>query len=124
MPDYHLVIADGGFKNNLAYGSFKIYNDRGLTVGQKQFIIGLGTNNRAEYIALLNALSWCLENDVTQVVVMMDSKLIINQVKKIWRCRDKKLVSLRDQIWALMGKFEYFELTYTPGKYIKQKLGH
>jgi ribonuclease HI len=118
------MIADGGYKNNLAYGSFKVYDNNGEMVGEKQFVVGIGTNNQAEYIALINALYWCKRNDIKRVVVVMDSKLIINQVKKIWRCKDKRLVKLRDTVWEVMNDLEYVEIMYTPGKYIKQKLGH
>ena len=124
MFDYYLVIADGGYKNNLAYGSFKVFDNRGLTIGQKQFIIGIGTNNQAEYIALITSLHRFKRKELQRVVVIMDSKLIINQVKGIWRCRDKRLVELREKAREIMSKFEYVDLRYTPGKYIKQKLGH
>ena len=124
MSDYYLGISDGGYKNNLAYGSFKVFDNRVLTIGQKQFIIGIGTNNQAEYIALITALHWCKRKELQRVVVIMDSKLIINQVKGIWRCRDKRLVELRGKARDIMSKFEYVDLRYTPGKYIKQKLGH
>jgi len=121
---YHLVIADGGKRDGLAYGSFKVYDDRGNLVGHKQHIFGLGTSNQAEYRSLLMALTWCLNRNMLNIVVMMDSKLTIDQVNGDSECRDRILRLLHAKAIDLVAQFDYFELGYMPNKYIKQKLGH
>lgn len=125
MPkEHYLVISDGGKKNGMTYGSFKVIDTGGLTKKHKQFIIGLGTNNQSEYIALLNALKWCLENGIKSVVAVTDSRLVVKQVNGDWRCDSRKMKNLCSKVKDYTREFDSFELHFVPGKYIKQKLGH
>ena len=124
MSEYHLVVTDGGYKNGLAYGSFRVFDSKGLTVTHNRFIIGLGTSNQSEYIALLNAMRWCLDNDVVRVVFFTDSRLVANQVSGEWRCLNPNMKKLRKKVRQVSKDFEEFELNYIPTKYVKQKLGH
>lgn len=121
---HHLIICDGGYKNNLTYASFKVFNEEGNLLKHGTFVIGHGTNNVAEYQSLILALTWCINNGIKNVVVFMDSKLIINQVTGQWRCYNKRLLILRRQARFLLDSFENFSIRYMPNKYIKQKLGH
>lgn len=124
MSEYHLVVTDGGYKNSLAYGSFRVFNSKGLTVTHNRFIIGLGTSNQSEYIALLNAMRWCLDNDVVRTVFFTDSRLVTNQVSGEWRCINPNMKKLCKKVRKVSKEFEEFELNYIPTKYVKQKLGH
>lgn len=121
---HHLIICDGGYKNNLTYASFKVFDCEGNLLKHGTFVIGHGTNNVAEYQALILALQWCAEQKLSSIVVFMDSKLIINQVTGKWRCYDKRLLRLRGLARNLIGMFDSFNIRYMPNKYIKQKLGH
>lgn len=120
----HLVVSDGGYRNGLAYGSFRVFNDRGLTIEHKQFTIGNVTNNQAEYIAMLNALTWCRDNEINPVVVFTDSKLVVNQVAGEWRCLDSRMKALCKKTRTKMNEVGDVRIQYVPNKFIKQKLGH
>jgi ribonuclease HI len=54
---------------------------------------GNGTNNRAEYQALLYALAIAqsVEDDI---VIKSDSKLVVEQVNGNWKVKDQKLIPL------------------------------
>jgi ribonuclease HI len=121
---HHLIICDGGYKNNLTYASFKVFDGEGNLMKHGTFVIGQGTNNVAEYQSLILALRWCISEEIKNVVVFMDSKLIINQVVGKWRCYNKRLLMLRKNVRNLLDNFENFSIKYMPNKYIKQKLGH
>jgi ribonuclease HI len=122
--EHYLVISDGGKKEGMTYGSFKVIDTKGLTKAHEQFTIGLGTNNQSEYIALLNALKWCLENGIRSIVAVTDSRLVVKQVNGDWRCNNKNMKNLCSKVKNYSRKFNSFELHFVPGKYIKQKLGH
>lgn len=124
MPEHHLVICDGGYKNNLTYTSFKVFDSDGGLIKHGMFVLGHGTNNVAEYQALIVALRWCINAELKNIVVFMDSKLIINQVIGKWSCYDRRLLRLRRIARGLVDRFESFTIKYMPNKYIKQKLGH
>lgn len=71
---------------------------------------GRATNNMAEAASLFVALSWCRENglfadDVT-VHICMDSELILNQVKGIYRTRDNQLRSIYKMLFAMLKKHQ------------------
>ena len=120
----YLVISDGGYKNGLTYGSFRVFDDEGLTIEHKQFTIGIGTNNQAEYISLLNALAWCRDNNLDSVVLFTDSKLVVNQVSGEWGCRDSRMKALCKKTRNMMETVGDVRIQYVPNKFIKQKLGH
>ena len=124
MENYHLVVSDGGYKNGLAYGSFRIFDSKGLTITHNQFIIGIGTNNQAEYIALLNALAWCLDNNIKRIVCLTDSKLVVKQVTGEWKKINRRMRQLCKKVKEKAKQFESFEIRHISEKYIKQKLGH
>ena len=54
------------------------------------------TTNQGEYLALLHALDLVKDVWADHIYIRSDSQLIVNQVSGIWRCRDLKLVPLRD----------------------------
>ncbi|TXT25422.1 MAG: ribonuclease HI [Rhodocyclaceae bacterium] len=56
--------------------------------------IGPGTNNEAEYVALMAVLDAAVEAKVENLVVHGDSQLVVRQVNGEWFIKDKKLVPL------------------------------
>ena len=53
--------------------------------------IGKGTNNEAEYKALIRALRYLLDHGIRAVRVHTDSKLVANQINGLWKVKDSKL---------------------------------
>ncbi|XP_047257104.1 uncharacterized protein LOC124889439 [Capsicum annuum] len=43
--------------------------------------LGHGTNNKAEVEAVIWGLSWCLNNDVQQVIIEVDSELLVRWIR-------------------------------------------
>lgn len=56
--------------------------------------VGHGTNNEAEYLALIAALEAAVENGVSALVVRGDSQLVINQVVGKWSVNSQSLEGL------------------------------
>ena len=50
------------------------------------------TNNEAEYESLLAALEFCRENKIDYIDIYMDSKLVVNQVKGLWKINYDHLI--------------------------------
>lgn len=55
------------------------------------------TNNLAEWTALIEALTWCAENNVTEADIFGDSQLVIRQASGTWECRDNMMRFLREK---------------------------
>jgi len=59
--------------------------------------LGQGTNNIAEWSALIWAVLWAKDNGIKQCVFIGDSQLVINQVSRVWKVNDQMLADLFKQ---------------------------
>jgi ribonuclease HI len=48
--------------------------------------LGIRTNNYAEYVAVITAIKYAHELGATELVIMTDSKLVMNHIYGTWRC--------------------------------------
>ena len=123
--DMYLLVSDGGkMQDGLMYGSFSVYSPTGIFEHNEKFVLGVGTNNRAEYMAMIHGLNWCLKNEILKIKAMTDSKVVINQVYNIWKCNNEILKKYREKIKDLMDKFDIIVLEYMNEKQVKSILGH
>lgn len=128
----HLLIHfDGGCDPNpgRGYGSFEIrYLDQVVRSAIKEDYGSPMTNNQAEYLALIRALSVALSNysdiEPLTVEIRTDSRLVVEQIKKRWRCKNKKLVALRDQCWSLLSEFAEWQIQWNTRLVNVEKFGH
>lgn len=90
--------------------------------GKKPYILskyaGEGTNNEAEYEALLEALQIIRDEHIKDSIIHSDSNLMVNQVNGNWACRDAKLKPLQFKAqkrieWLKENGFKV-ELIYIP----------
>jgi ribonuclease HI len=74
------------------------------------------TNNVAEYTALVKALQWLLENNLssTKVEIKSDSKLIVNQLTGDYKVKAKRIISLYKQVLLLKSKFQDIQIKWVP----------
>ncbi|HKG19402.1 MAG TPA: ribonuclease HI family protein, partial [Candidatus Limnocylindrales bacterium] len=56
--------------------------------------LGVQTNNVAEYTGVVRALELARELGAREVSLMLDSKLIVEQLSGRWRIKDAKLIPL------------------------------
>ncbi|MEX2540020.1 MAG: ribonuclease HI family protein [Actinomycetota bacterium] len=68
--------------------------------------IGWGTNNQAEYRALLAGLREAIERGFDSLLVRGDSQLLVRQVTGEYKVKDRKLKSLMIEIQELIRRFE------------------
>jgi ribonuclease HI len=55
---------------------------------------GEGTNNQAEYLALLKALEVIYHQTLKSTKICSDSNLMVQQVNGKWKCKDNGLIPL------------------------------
>ena len=73
------------------------------------------TSNQAEYHAVLNALRVATYLEYTGVLVIQsDSQLIVRQVNGEYKCRDRKLQPLLQEVKLLIKNFEDVALVSVP----------
>ena len=66
---------------------------------------GHGTNNIAEYSALIRGLQLAQQKDVTSINAYLDSQLVVEQVNGNWRVKDKTLAALHEKVQELLAGF-------------------
>ena len=82
--------------------------------------LGVQTNNVAEYTAVLRALSLAHELGAQAVDMLLDSKLIVEQLHGRWRVKDAKLIPLHAEAKALLSRFTRWSATHVPRAQNKQ----
>lgn len=112
---------DGASRGNpgpSAWG-WVLLNENGEEEHSEHGLLGVTTNNVAEYSALFNALLYLKQKNITNVVIKGDSKLVVNQLntkktwdrrnplgRYCWQCKNEKLIPLRDKCaWLLNQLF-------------------
>lgn len=75
---------------------------------------GIGTNNEAEYSALIEGLKQALTLGWTEILVQGDSRLVVNQVTGSWKVKKDNLKPLNAKSKALLSKFQSAKVDWIP----------
>lgn len=76
--------------------------------------IGRGTNNEAEYKALIAALGYLVTEGTSEVKIHTDSQLVASQMNGLWRVKDPKLRILHSEAKKLASSLPTLEIEYIP----------
>lgn len=79
--------------------------------------LGDGTNNIAEYMALIYGLRHALRYGMWNIRVDMDSNLLVQQVKGRWAVKDKALKLLHREATTLLSLFHSWEVRHIYREY-------
>lgn len=110
------VYADGGSRGNPgpSASGFVILDMDDTVLYEKGVYLGITTNNQAEYTALKLALEECDRLAVGEVYVHMDSLLVINQMKGIFKIRNRELWPIHQSIKDLVKNFKHVNFVHVP----------
>ena len=104
-----IIYTDGGSRGNpgpAAFG-YVIYSADGTVLKRYGEVIGVATNNEAEYKAVIAALQkakqiWGKEKlKETRIEVRMDSQLAVEQLSGRYKIENEKLQPLFMQLWNM-----------------------
>lgn len=113
----HLKIYfDGGSRGNpgpSAVGAV-LYDDKDKKLEQLSSYIGDHTNNMAEYMALDSVLDMAQKYKCSRIILFTDSKLLHNQVKKIWKIKDKNILEIFLNISKKLAGYDVVDLRLIP----------
>lgn len=112
-----IIEADGGSRGNpgpAGYGAVVFNGDRSAVLAERKESIGRATNNVAEYRGLIAGLTAAAELDATEVVVFMDSKLVVEQMSGRWRVKHPDLLELNREAAQLARQFGQIEYGWIP----------
>lgn len=110
------LYADGGSRGNPgpSASGYVLLDMDGNVVHEQGVFLGITTNNQAEYQALKFGLEAALRLQARSVHVYMDSMLVVNQMKKIFKVKNRDLWPIHDAIQQLLPKFEKITFDHVP----------
>ena len=76
--------------------------------------LGVQTNNVAEYTGVVRALDLATELGAREVHLLLNSKLIVEQLAGRWRVKDAKLIPLWTAARQSLGGFTRWSATHVP----------
>jgi len=106
---------DGASRGNPGESGIGIIlrDDKGTTLFEGSGYLGKATNNIAEYQALLACLRKAQEFPCTKLVVYSDSELMVRQLRRQYKVRDRILQRLYAEATDLLKQASYqFEINH------------
>lgn len=94
------IYCDGGARGNPGPGAcaFAVIKDKKI-IHEESMYLGEVTNNVAEYNGVLYALKWLQANNGYHYVqFFLDSQLVVNQLKGVYKIKNENLKILRETI--------------------------
>lgn len=110
------VNTDGGSRGNPGPAGIGVvfYDQDEKEINSHRECIGIGTNNEAEYSAIIRALkillksNWFDQNDSDggEVVCRLDSQLVVEQINGRYKIKQPHLQVFNDEIKNLLSEFQ------------------
>jgi ribonuclease HI len=115
------VFADGGSRGNPgpSASGFVVLDMEDNVIVDRGVYLGVTTNNQAEYTALKLALEECKKLRSKKIEVYMDSLLVVNQMKGIFKIRNRELWPIHQAIVELVKGFEHVSFSHVPREFNK-----
>jgi ribonuclease HI len=111
------IFADGGSRGNpgpSASGYVIINPETDEVLVDEGVYLGVTNNNQAEYLALKYALETVQKMGAREVDVYLDSMLVVNQMKGIFKIKNRDLWPIHDSIRDLVASFGQVTFTHVP----------
>lgn len=120
-PDKVKIFGDGGSRGNPgpSASGYIIMDMEDNVIVDKGVYLGVTTNNQAEYASVRLALEAALKMGVREADVYMDSLLVVNQMKGIFKVKNRDLWPVHDAIKKLVAKFDKVEFSHVPREFNK-----
>lgn len=101
------LYADGGARGNPgpAAGAAVLLDEAGNVVAERAQYLGRATNNVAEYTGLIVGLEEAKRLGVTKLDVRLDSLLVVQQMRGVWKIKNPGLRPLALRAGALLAEF-------------------
>ena len=110
------IFTDGGARGNPgpAAAGVVIKDETGKNLDAFGQYLGEQTNNFAEYSALIAGLKRAYELGGTEIECILDSDLIVNQMKGLFKVKEPTLQKLFVQAYNASAKFKKVSYRHTP----------
>ena len=117
MPtNNYSLYTDGGARGNPGPAAIGVVliSPEGKEVKALGRTIGSTTNNQAEYQALLLGLELALAEGVRELACYLDSELVVKQLNREYKVKDKDLAPLFIRVWNMAQEFKTVSFSHVP----------
>ena len=83
-------------------------------MAERNRYLGETTNNVAEYSALIFGLKEAERQGAEELLVRMDSQLVVRQIEGVYRVKEPTLQKLHEQALTLLKNFRSFRIEHIP----------
>ena len=112
------LFTDGGSRGNpgpAAIGG--VFFDGNKIIADFSKYIGETTNNQSEYQALEHGLKLAIKNNITDLECYLDSELVVKQLNKEYKVKDKELAKIFVRVYNLSLKFKKISFSHVRREY-------
>lgn len=96
------IYSDGGSRGNPGPSAYAfIVTEDGSVIHEGTEFLGIGTNNNAEYRGLIAGIAKALELGADEAEFVMDSELVIKQMRGEYKVKSEALKGLHDDAVAM-----------------------
>lgn len=108
------IYADGGSRGNPGPAGIGVVikDGFGKKIKESYKYIGEVTNNIAEYNAVVSALEEALFLEAKDVVINLDSELVVRQLNGEYKVKNQDIKLLFGKILEMLKKFESYEIKH------------
>ncbi len=112
----YIIYTDGGARGNPGPGGagVVIYDSNNKIIQEHSRFLGYTTNNKAEYEALILGLEKTKKLKATDVDCYLDSKLVVEQLNRRYKVKNKDLGVLFIKAWNLSQYFKQVNFYHIP----------
>lgn len=112
-PEAVLHVDGASFSNPGPSGAGVVLTLGGDVVAERSIDLGWGTNNEAEYKALIEGLREASEHGLRELLVVSDSQLLVKQMQGEYRVKEPRLRKLKQQADARLLDFDSVRFEHT-----------
>lgn len=111
-----ILRADGASRGNPGPAALGVIltNPRGQLVQEFGKVLGVATNNEAEYRGLLAGLDAALAHGATELDILLDSELLVAQLSGEFKIRAPNLKPLYAEAKKKLKRFKHVRLEHVP----------
>ncbi len=111
-----IIHTDGGSRGNPGPSAtgFVIETIHGEILEEGGEYLGITTNNQAEYQAVKLALEHASKHTKDEIRLFIDSMLVVNQMKGIYKIKNRELWPIHSDIKRLSQQFKKVSFTHVP----------
>lgn len=114
-PDLSVTIfSDGGSRGNPgpSAAGYVMINSRQEAIAEGGEYLGITTNNQAEYHGVRLGLERARELGFKNIDFKLDSMLVVNQMKGLYKIKNRELWPIHERIRILMEQFDRVTFTH------------